>query len=1166
MKRTHLLSMLFMAGLALTGRAQTVNINCGGIAFTATDGTQWLADEYYNLGELVYTGNSIVGVAAQDMNLYRSGRAGLYTDFSYNVPVPNGSYMVTLGFAEVQYSAPGQRVFNVVLNGTTVLSNFDILTHVAPLNPYQQQFPVTVTNGSVQIAFNGVTGRGLVNAIQIAPGSGSSGSSSPPATPALSVSSTSLSFSATAGGSNPSAQNVSIVNAGAGTLTWSATSNASWLTVSPSSGTGAGSVAVQPNLSGLSVGTYTGSVTISASGASGSPATVAVTFTVAADPPPPSSSININCGGVAMTTSDGTKWVADEDYADGELYYVGSSIAGTAAADSYLYRTARAGLWTDFSYSIPVPDGSYVVTLRFAELEYSAKGQRVFNVVLNGTTVLSNFDILASVAPLTPLVQAFPVTVTNGAVQLDFNGVVNRGIVNAIQVAPVSSGTTIPPSIVLGGASLNFSATAGGSNPTAQAVTVNNSGGGTLNWTASSNQSWLTVSPASGTAPSSISVQPNISGLAAGSYSGTVTIGASGASNSPQTVSVSLTVSASTPPALTLSSKSLSFTATAGGSNPSPQTVNVSNSGSGTLSWATSSNQSWLTVSPASGTNAGTLTIGATVGSLAANTYSGTVTVNGGTAGTQTVTVSFAVSAAVTSSTGSSGSSPTLPATSGNNWYVSTTGSPSGNGTTSSPWDINTALAQPASVKPGDTIWIMGGTYGDGTVNTIIHSTLVGTPTSPIIVRAYPGQRATINNWLQVGCCDQANNPANGSYTWFWGLEFASYNTNRTSGTSGPPEWAAMYNHDGADSWGDGTKFINCIFHDTAGGISVWETNNSELNGNIIYNVGGYGTDRGHGHDLYLQNAAPSLLTITDNIGFNNFDEGVQAYGSSTAYVQNMVFTGNVVFNSGLLYGNLVDNFTIGGGSSNGGADQITMTNNYTYDTPGRNLGQNELCYLWTPYCGTATITNNYFIGGYQAVDLERWNNLTFQNNTMMVASGSQQSWMLYAPGQNPASYAYNNNTYYGPGLFWWFANCTGAWPCSYSVISTSQWQGYGLDKSSTFNSGAPTAMWTFVRPNQYEPGRANIVIYNWPLSSSVSVDLSKSGISVGDKYQIRDAENWYNGPVVSGTYTGSPVSIPMTGLPVVQPVGSVPYPPSHTAPQFGVFVLLSGTALANTY
>jgi hypothetical protein len=39
-----------------------------------------------------------------------------------------------------------------------------------------------------------------------------------------------------------------------------------------------------------------------------------------------------------------------------------------------------------------------------------------------------------------------------------------------------------------------------------------------------------------------------------------------------------------------------------------------------------------------------------------------------------------------------------------------------------------------------------------------------------------------------------------------------------------------------------------------------------------------------------------------------------------------------------------------------------------------------------------------------------------------------------------------------------------------------------------------------------------------------------------------------------------------MTGLTVVQQFGSVPYPPSHTAPQFGVFVLLSGTALTNTY
>jgi hypothetical protein len=76
------------------------------------------------------------------------------------------------------------------------------------------------------------------------------------------------------------------------------------------------------------------------------------------------------------------------------------------------------------------------------------------------------------------------------------------------------------------------------------------------------------------------------------------------------------------------------------------------------------------------------------------------------------------------------------------------------------------------------------------------------------------------------------------------------------------------------------------------------------------------------------------------------------------------------------------------------------------------------------------------------------------------------------------------------------------------------------------------------VRPSLYEPGRANIVIFNWPLQASVAVDLSAAGIKPGDAFQIRDAENWYNGPVVSGTYTDAPVSVPMTGLTVVQPNG----------------------------
>jgi len=145
--------------------------------------------------------------------------------------------------------------------------------------------------------------------------------------------------------------------------------------------------------------------------------------------------------------------------------------------------------------------------------------------------------------------------------------------------------------------------------------------------------------------------------------------------------------------------------------------------------------------------------------------------------------------------------------------------------------------------------------------------------------------------------------------------------------------------------------------------------------------------------------------------------------------------------------------------------------------------------------------------------------------------------------------------------------SCDG-WPCANATTYPyANWLLLtGLDAGSTYTPGPPTGVWTAVRPNAYEPGRANIVVFNWDLNPTVTVDLSASGIRVGDSYQIRDVENWYNGPVVSGVYTGSPVAIPMTGLTVVQPFGSVPYPVVHTAPQFGVFVLLSGQSLTFNY
>ncbi|HTG17935.1 MAG TPA: hypothetical protein VK747_21995, partial [Blastocatellia bacterium] len=104
--------------------------------------------------------------------------------------------------------------------------------------------------------------------------------------------------------------------------------------------------------------------------------------------------------------------------------------------------------------------------------------------------------------------------------------------------------TTGGPTIGVSPASMSFTATVGGSNPANQSLNITNTGGGTLNWTASSNATWLSVSPTSGTAPSTATVSANISGLAVGTYNGAITISAPGASNTPVTVPVTLTVNA----------------------------------------------------------------------------------------------------------------------------------------------------------------------------------------------------------------------------------------------------------------------------------------------------------------------------------------------------------------------------------------------------------------------------------------------------------------------------------------------------------------------------------------------------------------------------------------------------------------------------------------------
>jgi fibronectin type III domain protein/BACON domain-containing protein len=93
---------------------------------------------------------------------------------------------------------------------------------------------------------------------------------------------------------------------------------------------------------------------------------------------------------------------------------------------------------------------------------------------------------------------------------------------------------------------LAFVGTVGGTNPATQPFALTNTGGGTLSWTLSDNRAWLQLNTASGTTTTetdTISASVTTSGLAAGTYNAIITVKASGSTNSPQQIPVSLKLS-----------------------------------------------------------------------------------------------------------------------------------------------------------------------------------------------------------------------------------------------------------------------------------------------------------------------------------------------------------------------------------------------------------------------------------------------------------------------------------------------------------------------------------------------------------------------------------------------------------------------------------------------
>lgn len=150
-------------------------------------------------------------------------------------------------------------------------------------------------------------------------------------------------------------------------------------------------------------------------------------------PPPPPSSLQIDSGGAATGT-----WAADEDFNGGSTASVANAIAAagvTNPAPQAVYLSNRYG---NFTYAVPgyTAGASATIRLHFAEEYWTTAGSRVFNVLIDGTQVLTSFDIFATAGgEYKAVVEQFTTTVpSNGVISIQFVTVKDNAQINGIEI------------------------------------------------------------------------------------------------------------------------------------------------------------------------------------------------------------------------------------------------------------------------------------------------------------------------------------------------------------------------------------------------------------------------------------------------------------------------------------------------------------------------------------------------------------------------------------------------------------------------------------------------------------------------------------------------------------------------------------------------------------
>jgi hypothetical protein len=428
--------------------------------------------------------------------------------------------------------------------------------------------------------------------------------------------------------------------------------------------------------------------------------------------------------------------------------------------------------------------------------------------------------------------------------------------------------------------------------------------------------------------------------------------------------------------------------------------------------------------------------------------------------------------------------------------YTHPSGSVAGNGQESNPVDLQTALSS-AQILPNDELILLPGIYLPKVPQkmTSTLSSVVMRPQSLLLK-----DRAKIDFFNPTGNL-HSNLTIVGSKSIWRNIEFYC-SVNKPRITTGTGSWVAETDRLEIKNNGEENQFHGCIFRDFNNGLTSQHLAKGGLiSGCYFYNNGWIGGDRPHGHGCYLQNDGTKKKTFRNNLVWNNYDDGIDVYGSAAPIhniallentgigngKRNLVYTGETVIKDGLIEDNWLFQPPTSGVN---GEDTLALS------SPPQ----------WTPVNESIALRRNMILGairfsqGFKATIVE--------DNKILGGRDARFIDLITVPGTT----IIKSNQYFATS-----SSPAARFMIGSSVKTLSEWQSAGYDIVATINT-------TFPETYRYLPteitDRLHLSIFNPQKKTEFQIDFANKW-----KYTIYSMYD-LDAPVLSGE--GNSAKIPM--------------------------------------